>query len=63
MLEDFNWETTLVLHVHIIVVMASKGQQLNEIIFLVHKTFWHSYLWNGEWERFHILQRDGTKHD
>ena len=27
MLEDFNWETTLVLHVHICVVMASKGQQ------------------------------------
>ena len=30
---------------------------------MVHKTFWHSHRWNGEWERFHILHRDGTKHE
>ena len=52
---------TLVLRGHIIVGVASKSRLRNES--LVHKTFWHSYRWNGEWERFHILHRDGTKHE
>ena len=63
-LEDFNWAATLVLHVHKIVGMALKAQQLrlrNEI--LVHKTFWPKYLQNGEWEQFHILHTDGTKRE
>ena len=45
-----NWAATLVLHVHKIVGMAVKAQQLtlrNEI----HKIFWPKYLRNGAWEQ------------